>query len=192
MQAEYTKEDVLKELGLDQMPEARLPGSAPAGNINPRSNMKFKMAVQLIDAIESAAFMKYLPDWIVIDQSLDPRSFDPEHSRIMSLFTDIPIPMHPKIAKALGMTDQPHAQNHYIWLAQDVARHISELGASACSPVHIFRTSGAEGHRPMLGVIFKLKFDVPDGLTREHLGANLGLLSDKRNPEIHTDENVKP
>lgn len=178
------QEEVLKNLGLDKMPEARLPGSDPVGNVNPRSNIVFKMAVQLIDPIESAAFMKYLPDWIVVDQSLDPRSFDPDHSRAMSLFTDAPIPMHPKISKALGMTSEPNAQNHYIWLAQDVARHVVELGASAISPVHIFRTSGGDGNRPLLGAIFKVKYDIPDGLSREDVGANLGHLGGKR-LEVH-------
>lgn len=187
MQADYTQEDVLRELGLDQMPEARLKGSAPE-NVNPRSNITFKMAVQLIDPIESAVFMRYMPDWIEIDQSLDPRTFDPEHSRIMSIFTDMKIPLHPKIARALGMTEEPHAQNHYIWMATDVERHILELGAAATSPVHIFRTSGGNGHRPMIGAIFKLRYDLAQGKTREDVGMNLGLLSDKRTPEIHTDE----
>lgn len=185
---EYSKEAVLKELGLDQMPEARLKGSAPAGNTNPRSNITFKMAVQLVDPIESAAFMRYLPDWVPVDQSLDPRAFDPTTSRAMSLFTDAEIPMHPKIARALGMTSEPHAHNHYLWLMQDVVRHITELGAAAISPLHIFRTSGAEGHRPLLGVIFKLRYEIPDGLTREDIGANLGLLTEKRQPELRLEE----
>jgi len=176
------REEIRKELGLDKLPEARLPGAEPAGNTNPRSNITFKMAVQLVDPIESEAFMRYLPDWIPVDQSLDPTSFDPQHSRAMSLFTDEKIPMHPKIARALGMTEVPHAQNHYIWLAQDVARHISELGAEAVSPVRIFRTSGGNGHRPMLGCIFKVRYDLPDGLTRADIGSNIGLIMDRRIP----------
>lgn len=183
------REDIRKELGLDKLPEARLPGAEPAGNLNPRSNITFRMAVQLIDPIESEAFMRYLPDWIQVDQSLDPTSFDPGHSRVMSLFTDQKIPMHPKIARALGMTDQPHAQNHYIWLAQDVARHVVELGAAATSPVRIFRTSGGDGNRPLLGAIFKLRYEIPTGLTREDIGSNLGLLMDKaRTPEVHLED----
>ena len=183
------REEVRKELGLDKLPEARLQGAEPAGNINPRSGITFRMAVQLIDPIESEAFMRYLPDWIPVDTSLDPTTFDPDHSRVMSLFTDAKIPMHPKIARALGMTEEPHAQNHYIWLAQDVARHLSELGAAATSPVRIFRTSGGDGNRPLLGAIFKLRYELADGLTRYDIGANLGVLTDKhRTPELHVDE----
>lgn len=185
------KEDIKKALGLDKLPEARLKGSEPAANTNPRSNITFKMAVQLIDPIESEAFMRYLPDWVQVDRSLDPTTFDPDHSRAMSLFTDEKIPMHPKIARALGMTEEPHAQNHYIWLAQDVARHITELGAVAISPVRIFRTSGGNGHRPLLGAVFKLRYELPDGVTREDVGANIGLLMDKRTPELRLESSIK-
>lgn len=181
------REDIRRQLGLDKLPEARLKGAEPTGNINPRSNITFKMAVSLIDPIESEAFMRYLPDWIQVDQSLDPSSFDPNHSRVMSLFTDQRIPMHPKIARALKMTDQPHAQNHYIWLANEVARHITELGAVATSPVRIFRTSGGDGNRPLLGAIFKLRYEIPTGLSREDIGANLGLITDKRPTELRLD-----
>lgn len=187
MTPDYTQEDVLAELGLDQMPPARLPGLEQK-KIAGGGMLKWKKAVQLIDPIETAAFMRYAPDDIPFDQSLDPIPFSPDHSRALSIRTDVPIPMHPKIAKATGMTAEPTAQNHYIWLWIEVDRHLIELGAKAVSPVKIFRTSGAEGTWPLLGALFKLSFAVPDGLARADIGANWGVLSDRRTPEIHVDE----
>jgi hypothetical protein len=169
------------------MPEARLQGVDKAPP-SATSMMTFKMAVSIVDPIESAAFMRYLPDRIRVDQDLDARDFSPDHSRAISIFTDEAIPLHPKIARALGMTEEPNAHNHYIWLANEVDRHLNELGAVSVSPVLIFRTSGGMGHRPLLGALFKLRYEIPDGQTRYDIGSNLGLLTDKRTPELHVDE----
>ncbi len=185
---EYTEESVLKELGLNQLPAPRLKGldkAPPSGS----SMIKWKMAVALIDTIETGAFERYIPDWIEIDQSIDPRSFDPDTSRALSVFTDIPIETIPeKIRNAIGLTLDGGARNHYIMLANDISRYVVELGAAAVSPIHVFRTNGAEGHRPILGAVFKLSYRIPDGQTRYDIGSNLGLLTE-RQPEIHLDEN---
>lgn len=170
------------------MPASRLAGADPVGNLNPRSQITFKMAVALIDPIESASFMRYIPDWVEVDNSLDPRAFSPDHSRAISIFTDVPIPTHPKITRATGISSLPTAQNQYLFLSLEIQRHIVELGAAAISPVHLFRTSGGEGHRPLLGAIFKVRYEIPDGLSREDIGANLGVLSEKRVPELRLED----
>lgn len=182
---EYTKESVLADLGLDQMPAPRLKGlehATPTGG----SMLKWKKAVQLIDEIESGAFERFIPNGLEIDMSMDPRSFNPDHSRVISIFTDIPIPMVERISQSTGMTEAPTAENHYLWLALEVDRHVIELGAEACSPIKIFRLTGADGTRPLLGAMFKLRF--PSGKKREEIGANWGLLSEKRTSEVHLED----
>jgi hypothetical protein len=184
--SEYTKETVLKDLGLDQMPAPRLKGlehATPTGG----SMLKWKKAVQLIDEIESCAFERFIPDALEIDQSMDPRSFNPDNSRVISIFTDIPIPMVERISRSTGITEAPTAENHYLWLALEVDRHVIELGAEACSPIKIFRLHGSDGTRPLLGAMFKLRF--PSNVAREDIGANWGLLSEKaRNPEVRLED----
>lgn len=181
---EFTKEEVLQKLGLDKMPEARMKGleqrEIPSGG----GMLKWKKACQLLDAIESAAFMRYCPDGIVVDQSLDPTSFDPSHSRIISIPTDRPAPVNPKITRATGISANNTAQDQYLYLWTEVVRYVMELGASAISPIRVFRTSGAEGTVPLLGAVFKLDYKIPDGLTREDIGSNLGWLSDKKNNAV--------
>ena len=177
----------LEVLGLDRAPDPRYkvtdPHTVPSG----KQLLNHKKAIQLVDAIESASFMRFVPDDIQIDQSLDARLFHPQYSRAVMLRTDLPVPSGPKIAKVLGITGEATAENHYRWLWVEVRRFITELGATAISPVLITRTNGANGTIPLLIASFKLDLRPATGQTFDDIGANLALLG-HRAPEVRLDE----
>jgi hypothetical protein len=180
--------DALERLGLDKAPEARLPGlweqdAPPPG----KALLNFKKALQLVDPIETASFEKYIPDGVVIDQAMDTRAFNPEASRCVMLRTDQPIPSNYRVFRSTGIGTEPNTNNHYMWLAQELGRHILELGARAISPPLIFRTSGSNGTVPFIGLIMKMDTRPADGMTVADQGANWGLLG-QRAPEVRLDE----
>lgn len=181
------KAEALKLLGLDRAPDARLPGlwehdAPPPG----RALLNFKKALQLVDMLETAAFEKYIPDGVVIDQTMDARAFSPEYSKCVMLRTDQPIPSNRRVFASTGIGVEPNAHNHYLWLAQELGRHVLELGARAIAPPLIFRTCGADETVPFLGLILKIDPRPTDGLTALDQGANWALLG-QRPPEVRLD-----
>ena len=182
------REESLDALGLKKAPEARIPGlweqeAPPSGS----ALLNFKKALQLVDPIETAAFSKYITNDIVIDQSLDAHSFSPDASRCITLRTDCPIPSTYKIFRSTGIGTLPNSHNHYLWLAQEFRRHFIELGARAIAPPLLFRTNGASGTVPFIGLIMKLDTRPKDGMTVIDQGANWALLG-PRAPEVRLDE----
>lgn len=179
--------EILSTLGLDKIPEPRYEVGDPHPGLTGSQLLNFKKALQLADSIESAAFMRFVPNAVVVDQALDPRAFSPQYSKAVMIRTDLPIPTGPKVQKVTGISSSPTADNHYRWLWIEIQRYITELGASAISPVLITRTSGAEGTVPLLIASFKLDLRPKDGQTMEDIGANLALLG-PRAPEVRLDE----
>lgn len=180
-------EEALRALGLDKAPDPRYkvadPHTVPSGS----QMLNHKKVLQLVDPIESAAFMRFLPDDILIDHSLDARVFHGSYSRSVLLRTDLPVPTGPKVQKVLGITNEATAENHYRWLWVEVRRYISGLGARAVSPVLISRTHGYGGTTPLLIASFKLDLRPKDGQTLDDLAANFALLG-PRAPEVRLDE----
>ncbi len=151
--------------------------------------LRYRKVLSLIDPIETAAFERYIPWGIQIDQSLDARVFHPEYTRAISIRSDVPIPTAARIEKSTGIGAAPTAHNHYLWLATELVRHRDELGFAACAPPLIFRTNGAEGTQPLVGWITKVRYAVPDGQTTLDVGSNWGLLTQKhRTPEVHLED----
>jgi hypothetical protein len=185
------QQEILSKLGLDRPPTGRyevgVPHSQPSGS----QLLNFKKALQLVDPIETASFGRYIPNDLVIDQSIDTRVFDPENSKMVPIRTDLPIPSGPKVYRATGIGSEPNAHNHYLWLAQELRRHVIELGARATSPPLIFRTHGYGGTVPLLGAMFTLDTRPPTGLTKDDIGANWALLAPKA-PQVHLDEDESP
>jgi hypothetical protein len=99
----------------------------------------------------------------------------------------LPVPSNRKVFRATGIGNEPNAHNHYLWLAQELGRHVEELGARAIAPPLIFRTSGATGTVPFLGCILKLDVRPKDGQTVLDQGANWALLG-HRPPQVRLDE----
>jgi hypothetical protein len=181
--------DALKALGLDKAPDARVPGlweqdAPPPG----RALLHFRKAVQLVDPIETAAFEKYIPDGVIIDQSMDARHFHKDYSKCVMLRTDQPIPSNRRVFASTGIGVEPNAHNHYLWLAQELGRHFLEMGADAIAPPLLFRTSGADGTVPFLGLVMKLRPKIPDGQTALDVGANWAMLG-PRTPEVVLEGN---
>ena len=184
--------EALKTLGLDRAPDARIPGlweqdAPPPG----RAMLHFKKALQLVDPIETAAFAKYIPDGVVIDQEMDARQFHRDYSKCVMLRTDQPIPSNRRVFAATGIGTEPNAHNHYLWLAQELGRHFLEMGAAAIAPPLLFRTSGADGTVPFLGLVMKLKVKRTDGADALDGGANWALMG-PRSPkiELEGDESI--
>ena len=177
-------ETVLEKLGLDKLPEPRfeVPHEIPKQGLG--DLVSYRQAMAIHDPIETAAFHRYLDDWIVIDQSINTGSFDPESTRAVTIPWKREIPSNKRIFRSTGIGKEPNAHNHYLWMAQEVARHVTELGARAISPPWVFRTSGAEGTEALLGVIFKVDVRPENGQTKLDIGANWALLGPNKTQAI--------
>ncbi len=181
------QKEILQKLGLDTLPGPRYQVTDPHHIPSGSQLLNFKKALKLVDAIETAAFGRYIPDTLIVDQSLDSRAFSAAHSRAIMIRTDLPIPGGPKVFRSTGIGAEPNTHTHYLWLAQELKRHVDELGATAISPPLIFRTSGHDDTAPLLGAVFKLDLRPKDGQTAEDMGANWALLG-PRAPQVHLDE----
>jgi len=176
------RDEIKRQLGIDKLPPPRLeglPDVADVQRLSGRGALRYRKLTSLIDPIETAAFVRYIPSDVCIDQTLDGRVFHPENSIARSIRTDIEIPVVPKVTAATGITAAPTAENHYIWLAGLLKWAKDELGFAACAPPLIFRTNGAQGTWPLLGFITMVRYEIPDGLTKWNLGARIGLLTPK-------------
>lgn len=179
------RQQALDALGLANAPAPRLPGlweqpAAPPG----KQILNFKKALQLVDPIETATFAKYIPDDVIIDQAMDARSFSTEGSKCVMLRTDVPIPSVRAVFRSTGIGSEPNAHNHYLWLGQELGRHFLELGARAMAPPLVFRTNGANGTVPFLGLVMRLDLRPKDGQTVLDQGANWALMGEKRAPRV--------
>ena len=185
------QKEILSSLGLDRPPTGRyevgVPHTVPIGS----RLLNFKKALQLVDPIETASFGRYIPNDLVIDQSIDTRVYNPDTSRMVPIRTDLPIPTGPKVERATGIGAEPNAHNHYLWLATELKRHVVELGASAVSPPLIFRTHGYGGTVPLLGAMFSLVVRPADGLTKEDVAANWAVLAPKA-PKVELEDGETP
>lgn len=181
-----TKE-ILSTLGLDRLPDPRYQVSAPHETLSGARLLNHKKALKLVDPIESAAFMRFAPDDIVIDQSLDPRVFSSTFSKAVMIRTDVKIPSGPKVFAATGIGTEPTAENHYRWLWVEVRKYIDGLGASAVSPVLITRTHGSDSTVPLLIASFKLDIRAKEGETIADQAATWALLG-PRAPEVRLRE----
>ena len=168
--------ELARAMGLDAPPRLRMeaPAAAPPSEFRP----KFYKALMLVDQIETWAFERFLPDFIVIDQNIDARIHSPELSFAVCVRTDIPPPSNLKIWNATGIQpDTNTAENQYRWLAVEVGRHYRELGAVAMGLPLVYRTNGKKGLIvPYLGAILKFDRTPKDGQLREDMMADVGVL----------------
>jgi hypothetical protein len=184
------EETIKQKLGLDKLPDPRVevPHELPQPGRGDLVN--YRKAVALVDPIETAAFEKYLDTELVIDQEMDTRAFSPEQTRAVTIRTDLPIPSNTRIFRSTGIGSEVNSHNYYIWLAKEIKRHWVELGCRAISRPYVFRTSGASGTVPFIGVIFKVDTRPKDGQTVLDQGANWALLSDKKAPILTENEEI--
>lgn len=171
-------QEALDDLGLSEAPKQRWDTTPELADITPRGMVNLKKAMACIDALDTAAFANYIPDQVVIDQAMSARSFTRGWTRVVYIPTNVPIPTGQAVERAIGISSEPTAQNHYRWLAVEVKRHFVELGARSMAPPLLFRTNG---DRPILGVIMKFDLTPVDGQEWKP-GASWGLLHEQRDP----------
>jgi hypothetical protein len=181
---EDDKARIREKLGLDKIPDPRMPVPHALPDPGKGDLVNYRKAVALVDPIETAAFEKYLDPEMVIDQEMDTRAFHPEQTRALTIRTDMPIPTNNRIFKSTGIGAETNSQNYYLWLAQEIKRHWIELGCRAISRPYVFRCSGASGTVPFIGVIFKVDTRPKDGQTNLDQGANWALLTPKTSPTL--------
>lgn len=174
--------EVVKELGFASMPVPRyedLPKTHDVSAVQEKWN--FMKALTCVDVLASARFMNYLPNGIVVDQSMDPRSFKRGWTTALKLDTSQPIPVNNKITAATGIGHELNESNWYTWLAQHLWWYYQESGAKAISPCLVFRTRGEKKRRrwvarPMLGVTCMMDRSSPYSTVELSQGAQIGML----------------
>lgn len=175
------REEVLKELGLDKMPAARVDVPDEHAPVLGRSLLNYRKALQTVDPLETAAFESYIPLDVQIDPSIDPYAFHPELSKAIMFRTDVPIPSNDMVKRATGIGAEQTPDNQRKWLAQEFRRFYQEFGVRAVSRPLVFRWASAEP--PVFGCILKL-----DPRKRyENAGANWALLGEKRTTQVVTE-----
>lgn len=177
------EKEIAADLGLDELPPPRY-ADLPREQPDPEEAtevMNFKKALALVDPVATAAFSRYIPDMIPVDQSLDSRSWSRGYSFAVRTPTDKPIRVNPKITAATGITGARNEKNWYMLIAQRMLQLYIEMGAYSMSPPLIYRTTVRDKRtnaRPTVGAIFKFGRRPPDGMTLASIQASWGVIHD--------------
>lgn len=184
---EARKQEIAAELGLDKLPSARMDMPDEQKPVPTGFMIKWKKAASLIDPIETAAFGKYIPDGCAIDQGMDARS--PSASRdenwAINCRTDQEIPSNLRVVRSTGIGSIPNANNHYLWLANELDAAYKVSGARAMSPPLVFRTNGHENTVPLLGILVRWNLTPQDGQTKADLKKfGWAMLGEKKTAKV--------
>jgi hypothetical protein len=177
--------DLLRELRLDRIPEPREAVPMPRATIRDSGEIiNFRKALACVDALETAAFTRYIPDGVDVDQKISTKTFVPGWSQAFMVPTDRPVPMNEKVAAALrvNITDASTKAAYFAELGAQLGRYCSEFGVRRISPPLVFSTSGAKDDRgvkttPLLGVIVTLDRTPADGQTQADMMNDVGVLA---------------
>ena len=138
--------NILKELHLERIPQPRFEVPVPRASIEDGASLiNHRKAMACVDALDTAAFERFIPDGITIDQTLDARTFIPGWSFAICVPTDRPAPVNRKVTYATGITEHINRENQFIELAIWLKRAYTEYGARSMSAPLIWRTTGARG-----------------------------------------------
>jgi len=185
--------EIARALGLDKPPVPRCEVPEPNHPIPAEFKPGFYKALALVDYIETWAFERFIPNFCVVDLAMDAASYSPGFSFAILMRTDVPPPSNTKIFHATGIKPGSTVpENYYRWLGIAVADHYRQLGASAMARPLIFRTKGGRERRggvtnryyPMIGAIMKFARKPSDGLTREDLMTDVGVLLTKPRQKV--------
>jgi hypothetical protein len=169
---------ICKELGIDDLPASRyddVPEEHPP--VTGSGLMTYKKVLALIDPLATAAFEKFIPAHIVVDQSFSAREFHPFLCKAISFRTDLPVPSNDLIYRSTGVPAGIGEKAWYPWLAVELQKMYDGFGAQAISPPLLWRTNGYEGTVPLIGFIVKLDIRPKAGETLEDTTASMGLLA---------------
>lgn len=134
--------EILEELHLERVPEPRYDVPIPRSPEEVQASVNHRKAVACVDPLETAAFERFIPDGVVIDQTIDSRSFAPGCTFAVCVPTERPAPVNEKITAATGITNEINRQNHFLELAIWIKRAYDEYGATGMSAPLVFRTEG--------------------------------------------------
>ena len=161
------RESIRKELGLDTLPAPRGPVPQEHPPVSPGGLLNFHKALSCVDALSTAAFERFIPPSVVIDQSLSARTFHPFFSKAVSIRTDLPPPVDERITRLTGIPYERSDRAFFAWLAQELRILFEGHAPRASSPPLIFRTDGFEGTVPLMGFIVFFDMSPADGETLE-------------------------
>lgn len=177
--------DILKELKLERIPVPRCETPTPRASISDAAAIiNHRKALAFVDALETAAFERYIPDGIVINTDLDAHFYVPSWTYAVCVPTDRPAPVTPQVTLATGITGEINRQNQFLELALAIKRAYDEYGARGMSKPLIWRTSGAPDALgrptlPLLGAIVVFDRRPPDGQTINDMMNDVGVIAPK-------------
>ncbi len=173
--------EILRECGLTEAPKIRyedLPG--PVGTPDTSRLVNWAKALQLVDHLLSLKFEKFIPDWLVIDTSIDVQSFKDEWSICPTVRRDIKPPVNDLVTRQTGITASLDLENLMRWLALETGNIANVFGTKRMGRPLVWMTTEKDlsrGIYPLLGVMLKFDRTPPDGLTVDEMTANLGVLT---------------
>lgn len=179
--------NILKELHLERVPEPREAVPMPRATYRDSSNIiNFRKALSCVDSLETAAFSRFIPDNVTVNQQIDTRSYVPTWSLAFMIPTDQPVPMNEKVAAFLKVkiTDAHTKEAYFAELGAQISNAYSQYGARAISPPLVFSTSGAKTETgksttPFLGVIVTFDRTPPDGQTQLDITNDVGVMAEQ-------------
>ena len=175
--------EIADDLGLSELPPPRY-GDIPKEMASPEELgevMRFKKALTLVDPIATAAFSRFIPNQMIVDQGIDARGWSRGYSFAVQIRTDKPPVVNRKVTAATGITKELNERNFYAQIALRMYQLYVEMGAHCVSPPLIFRTTVKDrrtGARPLIGAIFKFGRVPRDGSLLESIQSGWGLLHD--------------
>ncbi len=172
----------LKQLKISEIPKPRyedLPETIDQNDAIEKM-VNYKKALLLVDPILTARFERFIPDDIVIDQRIDARQYKHGMMFCPLVRTDVKPPVNPLITRVTGVTEFLDLDNFMRYVAVEMRRQYTLIGATAMAPPLLFSTRG-KGKRihSLLGAICKFDTTPPDALTQDDIMAAEGIMIPK-------------
>jgi hypothetical protein len=172
--------DLLKQLRITEAPKPRYDDLPEQVDQNDQIEkfVNYRKALELIDPLLTARFTRFIPDDIEIDQKLDARQYRHGMMFCPMVRTDVKPPVNSLITKTTGVTPSLDMDNMMRYVAVELRRQYSVVGALKMAPPLVFSTRGSKSKRipALLGVICKFDTTPPDALTQEDIVAAEGVM----------------
>lgn len=172
-------------MGLHKVPELRY-DDVPDENVPLEKKINLRKALMLVDRIQTAAFEFYIPDEIIIDQTMDATVYSEGRTFAELVRTDIPPPSNDRIARATSRPDLGPGvrpvlsdRDFMVWLSLVFKWYWTGLSARRAAPPLIFSGRGDRrkwGAKPFLGIIMKFDRTPADGRTVDDMVASVGVM----------------
>jgi hypothetical protein len=178
------KLELAQQMGLAEVPKPRYE-TIPKENdpINMGRWLNFKKMVEICtDTILTNSFWPFIPDCVVIDHSMDPRTYTGDNCFAAMIRTDIPVPVSEQITRATGITGTMEFRNFLVWMGLILKEHWTALKPRAMAPPLLCRGAGGReyrkipGARPFLGMAMKFDLRPPDAQTAADIRPEYGML----------------